>query len=605
MKKTLSILLAVLLALLACGCQQQTDEHQHSFTVKDMAVDYLAAEQGCLTGDLYFYACSICGKAGEYVWAANDPLGHDLQPEGCTRCEWVSNAHGTLPTGQSWAYYSDGTLYVYGSGALPNWSQEQLLAREIPWMRYAVRNVVLAKGITTVGERSFAGLRRLTRVELPSTVTTIGASAFEGCSALAELQLPDMLNILNENAFRGCAAIETITIPRYTVFIDGNVFAGCSALKTVTVAAGNTAFRVQNGCLIETSSSTLKTAFGTAEIPADGSVKSIGPSAFEGNTSLEALHIPAAITNVGASAFYGCTGITSITVDAGNTAYVASGNCLVEKETKKLIQGCSASTIPADGSVTEISDYAFAGCTGLTALHIPYPVTNISGSAFLGCSGLESITASEGSTHYSAIGNCLIISGTRTLILGCKNSEIPTDGSVIRIGNGAFSGTAITQLVLPDAVTEIGEAAFEDCTALEKITFGKGITTFHGAAFNGCSALATIEVAEDHPNLVIDRESLVDKSTGTLLLGTNNSKINLEGLVKAIGPYAFAGRDQKTSIFMPKSVTQIGESAFYGCTKLEKIWYEGSEEEWQSVTLGSGWSAFTSNNFGINYDATP
>ena len=87
MKKTLSILLAVLLALLATGCQQPTDEHQHSFTVKDMAIDYLAAERGCLTGDLYFYACSVCGKAGEYVWAANDPMGHDLQPEGCNRCD--------------------------------------------------------------------------------------------------------------------------------------------------------------------------------------------------------------------------------------------------------------------------------------------------------------------------------------------------------------------------------------------------------------------------------------------------------------------------------------------------------------------------------------
>lgn len=603
MKKTLSILLAALLVSAATGCQQTGDDHQHSFTVKDMATQYLAAERSCLAGELYFYACSICGKAGEYVWAAGDPLGHDLQPEGCSRCEWVSVDSGKLSSGHEWAYYSDGTLYLYGNGALPAWTQDQLLANEIPWMSYSVRSVVLEKGITSVGSRSFAGCSKLTSVTLPSTVTSIGESAFEGCKSLENITLPDMLNIINKNAFRGCASIKELTIPRFTVFMDGNVFAGCSSLQNLTVASGNTAFRVQNGCLIETASSLLKTAFGTATIPTDGSVKSIGDSAFEGNTQLTTLHIPAVITGIGESAFYGCSGITSITVDEGNASYIARGNCLIEKSTKKLIQGCSASTLPADGSVTEIGDYAFAGCTGLTALHLPSTVTSIASTAFMGCSGLETITAASGSTHYSAMGNCLIISGTRTLILGCKNSVIPTDGSVIRIGNGAFAGTLITELVLPDAVTEIGEAAFEDCTELKKVTFGKGITTLNGASFNGCSALETVAVADGHPNLVVDMDSLVDTTTGTLLLGTNTSQINLDGMVTTIGAYAFAGRVGKVSIFVPDSVTAIGESAFYGCSSMTDVWYTGSEEDWAKVSLGSGWSAFTASGFKINYNS--
>jgi hypothetical protein len=367
------------------------------------------------------------------------------------------------------------------------------------------------------------------------------------------------------------------------------------------VAQGNSSFRVQNGCLIETGTSTLKTAFGTAEIPADGSVKSIGPSAFEGNTSLTTLHIPAAITYVGESAFYGCSGITSITVDVANTAYIARENCLVEVATKKLIQGCSASTIPSDGSVQEIGDYAFAGCTGLTSLHIPYTVTQIAGSAFIGCSGLEEITVSEASAQYSAIGNCLIIAGTRTLILGCKNSIIPTDGSVIRIGNGAFAGTSITELSIPDAVTEIGESAFADCAQLTKITFGKGITALNGAVFSGCNALTTIEVAEGHPNWVVAGNSLIDKSSGTLLLGTNGSVIDPASGITSIGAYAFAGRREMTSIFIPRTVTTIGRNAFNGCSKLQKLNYEGSMEEWETVTKESGWSAFTAGQFSVTY----
>ena len=604
MKKTLSIVLAALLALAATGCQQQGDDHQHNFVVKDMAIDYLASPRSCLTGELYFYACSICGKAGEYVWAADEPLGHDFSPAGCTRCDWVSTNSGTLSTGQNWAFYSDGSLHIFGSGALPEWTEEQLLANEIPWMRNSVSSIVVQKGITSIGAYSFAGLSKLTTVSLPSTVTSIGESAFDGCKALETVNLPTMLNIIHKNAFRDCASVKQFDIPHYTVFIDGNVFAGCSSLENITIAPNNNAFRVQNGCLIETSSATLKTAFGTAQIPMDGSVTTIGEAAFEGNQTLQSLHIPASIQKVGEGAFYGCTGITSITVDAANTAYTASGNCLVEKESKKLILGCSASTIPADGSVTEIGEFSFAGCEGLTSLHIPYTIKQIAGSAFIGCTGLESITASEGSTHYSAMGNCLIITGTRTLLLGCKNSVIPEDGSVIRIGNGAFSGTKITSLVIPDVVTEIGEAAFEDCAELESITFGKGITTVSGAVFNGCNKLTTITVAEDHPNLVVYLDNLIDKSTNTLLIGTNTSKLDAESGVTAIGAYAFAGRTEKTSLFIPKTVTSIGEGAFYGCTKMEKVRYEGTEEEWSAVTLGNGWSAFTYNQFFVMYEAT-
>ena len=238
MKKALAILFAALLTLSATGCQQKTGEdHQHSFTVKDMAIDYLAAEQNCLTGELYYYACSICGKASEYVWSASDPLGHDLQPDGCTRCEWYSTASGTLSTGQQWAYYSDGSLHFYGKGALPSWSESQLLSNEIPWRRYNVRTVVLPQGITTVGDRSFSGMTNLTTVTIPSTVTTIGESAFEGCKSLENVKLPDMLNLINRNAFRNCASIRSLIIPRYTVYMEDNVFAGCSSLESIGVEA--------------------------------------------------------------------------------------------------------------------------------------------------------------------------------------------------------------------------------------------------------------------------------------------------------------------------------------------------------------------------------
>ena len=62
MKKTLSLLLALFLTLSIVGCGDGED-HQHDYTVKKMEDTYLAAEQSCMAGRLYFYACSVCGKS--------------------------------------------------------------------------------------------------------------------------------------------------------------------------------------------------------------------------------------------------------------------------------------------------------------------------------------------------------------------------------------------------------------------------------------------------------------------------------------------------------------------------------------------------------------
>lgn len=611
MKKTLSLLLAALLALSAAGCGTDDGaDHQHDYTAKKMEDAYVAAEANCLTGRLYFYACSICGKscgletdtARQYVWQGSDALGHDLQPTGCTRegCSWSSADSGTLTNGIQWSYYSDGTLYFYGSGNLPDWTEDQMLNGEIPWMSYPVRTVVLPKNISSIGDRSFTGLGTLSTISLPWGVTIIGESAFEGCGNLKTLELPDSLNTIGKNAFRSCTSLTEVTLPRYTVFADGNIFANCTSLANISVAQGNTAFTVKNGCLIETSTGTLVAATVSGAIPDDGSVKIIGESAFEGHAEITTIHIPASVTSIREKAFYNCPNVTAISVDVTNQSYTAKGNCLIERATKKLIQGCASSELPVDGSVTEIADYAFANCSGLTTLHLPGTVSSIAGTAFIGCSGLESITAATGNTYYSAMGNCLIISGTMTLILGCKNSVIPTDGSVIRIGNGAFSGTAITEMVIPDIITEIGASAFEDCKDLKSVTFGKGITALDAQAFMGCSALETLTVADGHPNLTVTNGCLIDTSSGTLLLGTGTSDgEKLE--VTSIAPYAFAGRTALSSFYIPKSVTSVGDGAFYGCSALTSIEFEGSEEEWTAVTLGNAWNAFTAAELTVEY----
>lgn len=191
-------------------------------------------------------------------------------------------------------------------------------------------------------------------------------------------------------------------------------------------------------------------------------VVAIAARAFAGEDELLAVELPATITEIGADAFFACSALGTIKIDAANTVYATENNSLYTKTGTLLL--ARDGFIPA--TVTTIAKYAFA-YSPVESVAIPASVAVIEPNAFYRTPRLAAITVAQGNAVYTAAGNCVIETATKTLVLGCRASVIPTDDSVTTIASYAFAYIrSMTELTIPDNITKVCQNAFIGCTLL-------------------------------------------------------------------------------------------------------------------------------------------
>ena len=121
--------------------------------------------------------------------------------------------------------------------------------------------------------------------------------------------------------------------------------------------------------------------------------------------------------------------------------------------------------------MTSIGEYAFNGCSSLTAITIPEisQLTSIGEYAFYSCSSLTAITIPE---------------------------------NVTSIGSEAFYGcSSLTAITIPEIsqLTSIEKSTFEGCSSLKELTLGKGLKKIAAEAFNSCTALEKVTIYATRP----------------------------------------------------------------------------------------------------------
>lgn len=152
--------------------------------------------------------------------------------------------------------------------------------------------------------------------------------------------------------------------------------------------------------------------------------------------------------------------------------------------------------------VTDIGDYALAGCSALTKIVIPKTVTGIGKGAFMGCVKLAEVSLPAGISE--------IRNDTFGFTPALKYISLPD--SVKTIGECAFRGSGISYIDMPAALEVIGSRSFADCRNLEAIIIPFDVHSIAEDAFRNSEALTCIGL--DYPVNNLIRRGMIPETCG-------------------------------------------------------------------------------------------
>ena len=454
------------------------------------------------------------------------------------------------------------------------------------------KEIKIPDSVETIGNGAFYECRDLERIALPSALQTLSSVTFYNCTALSEVTFPASLKTIESSAFSGCRNLSEVKLPASLTAIQSSVFHLCINLKTVSyngsleqwsrITADNDVLGyscpslvmsdytaqfilVKNDFLDPPPKTVTITKYtgteSTVILPStinSWPVTKIGEDAFQDNTTITSVTIPASVTEIGSNAFAGCTNLTSVnyegdwrnlTIQSGNPAVEDAANAqlfdfeFTPDNTAVIVKhyrGAAADvTIPSrykGKPVTVIDPVAFYNNSAVTSVTIPDSVTAIPDYAFGFCSQLTNIS-------------------------------IPN--SVTFIGFSAFNScTSLKSITLPSSLSTIQSYAFYNCGNLKTIRIPVSVTSIGNYAFDVCPSLMTVT----YPGSKTQWDDNITKGSNNDVLENNLICAKLEATFTADGTtFAPAQTIDRGKKFTEPAEPPKENHTFAG-------WYNGDEK---------------------------
>ena len=509
----------------------------------------------------------------------------------------------------------------------------------------SLSEIKLPSYLGEIGAYAFKGCASLTSISLSDVqYNEMKEGAFYGCTSLESVILPDDLDYLPPYAFYGCTALTDVVFPRDTSvspeFEDFGVgeyaFAECIRLENLDMEKNVTGFGAHafENCI------SLKTFSIPTNYDNVGFVE-VNPYVFAGCTALESIGQPYDFYIIYEGAFSGCVNLKTIgfggsyaeihqdafkdchslsiqftdTSDVWHTVYREDGwadpamivHCTDKSidhlthsyqfdrwsyDAEKHLRSCECGAVEEEWTAEphNIVDHICTVCgmeTGSEGLEYELNAEeNGYILVYLGdCTDTEIYIPSMYNglpvvgIGYSVFENCMHITSV----------HIPD--SVRFIGSGAFLGTSITEIKIPEGVTVIEDNTFGMCQNLVSVTLPESVHTIHMFAFSYCSSLAEINL--DNVRFIGSFAfqnclALTELTLNDVLIEDNAFSGSGVVTVRLTGEselYAavFANCASLKTVYLPASITYIDICTFQNCVSLEHIYFDGTIEDWNTM----------------------
>lgn len=391
-----------------------------------------------------------------------------------------------------------------------------------------LQSVTFAEGsqLFKIGRRTFNNCISLASFDIPVTVSSVGEYAFQSCESLTSITVPANVTSMATGIFSSCFNLTDVNLETKATELPGWMFANCHNLTSITIPA--TVSSIGAYCFTNTPIERIDVAEGSKFfVSVDGVLFNADKSQvmlYPEEKKDSSFTIPNTVTTVAEGIFSHNGYLAELIFEDGDQSLQIQKNAFAEmtglvkvelpdrlsRVGQNAFQDCRKLMIinvPATATSSTFGSGAFSGCTKLmevrneSALNIKPRDTKYGGIAAYA----ENVyTPETGASIFQEDENGFITftkeeSGETYVYIAAylgNETEVTVPENVTHIHEGAFEGSAVTKVILPEGLLVIDDMAFDHCELLEEINIPSTVHTIGRQAFNYCDSLAVVVIPE-------------------------------------------------------------------------------------------------------------